>query len=100
MTRRSQPTTRSARRCAWPDLLEDVQALPAGLQTELITNGLLLSHGQLIRLMIARAVASREDELKRNYDELIAAGQAPSAAAKQIAQRFGLNKREAYKLGL
>ena len=41
-----------------------------------------------------------EDELKRSYDDLIAAGQAPSAAAKQIAQRFGLTKREAYKLGL
>ena len=40
-------------------LLDDVQALPAGLQTELITNGLPLSQGQLIRLMLARAVASR-----------------------------------------
>lgn len=40
-------------------LLDDVQALPAGLQTGLITSGLPLSQGQLIRLMLARAVASR-----------------------------------------
>ena len=41
-----------------------------------------------------------EDELKRCYQELIAAGHPPSAAAKEIAHRFGLSKREAYKLGL
>lgn len=58
-----------------------------------------------ITLLIGKSDRSAEpipptDELKRSYDELIAAGHAPSAAAKQIAQRFGLNKREAYKLGL
>ena len=57
-------------------LLEDVQALPAGLQTELITNGLPLSHGQLIRLMLARAVASRPrllilDEILDPIDDLV-----------------------------
>jgi len=41
-----------------------------------------------------------EEDLKRDYQALIAAGHAPSAAAKQIAQRYGLTKREAYKLGL
>ncbi|MBY0507623.1 MAG: ATP-binding cassette domain-containing protein [Bryobacteraceae bacterium] len=40
-------------------LLEDVQALPDGIQTELVTTGLPLSQGQVIRLMLARAVASR-----------------------------------------
>ena len=57
-------------------LLDDVQALPAGLQTELITNGLPLSHGQLIRLMLARAVASRPrllilDEILDPIDDLV-----------------------------
>ncbi len=56
-------------------LLDDVQALPAGLQTELITNGLPLSQGQLIRLMLARAVASRPrllilDEILDPIDDL------------------------------
>lgn len=46
------------------------------------------------------APAPPEDELKRHYQELINQGEAPSAAAKKIAQRFGLTKREAYKLGL
>jgi len=40
-------------------LLDDVQLLPNGIQTELVTNGLPLSHGQVIRLMLARAIASR-----------------------------------------
>lgn len=40
-------------------LLEDMQSLPDGIQTALIANGLPLSHGQVIRLMLARAVASR-----------------------------------------
>lgn len=40
-------------------LLEEVEVLPEGLQTELITNGLPLSQGQMIRLMLARAVAGR-----------------------------------------
>jgi len=40
------------------------------------------------------------DELKRHYQQLIVAGESPSTAAKHIAQRFGLTKREAYKLGL
>ncbi len=58
-----------------------------------------------ITLIIGKTDRSAEpppagDELKRSYDELIASGHAPSAAAKQIAQRFGLPKREAYKLGL
>ncbi|MBY0507680.1 MAG: 16S rRNA (cytidine(1402)-2'-O)-methyltransferase [Bryobacteraceae bacterium] len=46
------------------------------------------------------AAPATNDELKRSYQELVAAGEPPSAAAKQIAQRFGLSKREAYKLGL
>jgi 16S rRNA (cytidine1402-2'-O)-methyltransferase len=44
--------------------------------------------------------APAEQDLKAAYQALIAAGQPPSAAAKEIAQRFGLTKREAYKLGL
>jgi 16S rRNA (cytidine1402-2'-O)-methyltransferase len=44
--------------------------------------------------------APAEEDLKQSYQKLIAEGLAPSAAAKQIAQRFGLSKREAYKLGL
>jgi 16S rRNA (cytidine1402-2'-O)-methyltransferase len=44
--------------------------------------------------------APSEEDLKRSYQALIAAGQAPSAAAKEIAHRYGLNKREVYKLGL
>lgn len=40
-------------------LLDDVQALPEGIQTELTTNGLPLSQGQVIRLMLARAIASQ-----------------------------------------
>ncbi len=58
-----------------------------------------------ITLLIGKSDRSAEPapaaaDLKRSYDELIAAGNAPSAAAKLIAQRFGLTKREAYKLGL
>ena len=58
-----------------------------------------------ITLLIGKADASLapappEDELKRHYQELISQGEAPSAAAKKIAHRFGLTKREAYKLGL
>jgi 16S rRNA (cytidine1402-2'-O)-methyltransferase len=44
--------------------------------------------------------APSDEDLKRAYQALTAAGHPPSAAAKQIAQRFGLTKREAYKLGL
>lgn len=58
-----------------------------------------------ITLLIGKAdptlvPAAAPDELKRSYAALIAAGESPSGAAKQIAQRFGLTKREAYKLGL
>ena len=40
-------------------LLEDVLALPEGIQTELITGGLPLSSRQRIRLLIARALVCR-----------------------------------------
>ena len=41
-----------------------------------------------------------EDELKRSYQALLTAGHPPAAAAKELARRYGLTKREAYKLGL
>jgi ABC-type bacteriocin/lantibiotic exporter with double-glycine peptidase domain len=40
-------------------LLQDVLALPEGIQTELITGGLPLSSRQRIRLLIARALVCR-----------------------------------------
>jgi len=40
-------------------LLEDIQALPQGFDTRLTTGGRPLSQGQIIRLMIARALAHR-----------------------------------------
>lgn len=39
-------------------LLEDVLALPLGLDTQLLTGGLPLSHGQAVRLMLARAIVA------------------------------------------
>ena len=67
-------------------LLEDVQALPAGLQTELITNGLPLSHGQLIRLMLARAVASRPRLLI--LDEILDPIDDPAECARLVDRLF------------
>ena len=74
----------------------------AGAPAELATT--IAERGE-ITLLIGKADPSQVpappvDELKRHYQELIAAGEPPSAAAKQIAHRFGLTKREAYKLGL
>lgn len=40
-------------------LLEDILALPEGINTVLLTGGLPLSHGQASRLMLARAILSR-----------------------------------------
>ncbi len=47
-----------------------------------------------------REAPPAEDELKREYGELTKGGMAPSAAAKQLAQKYGLSKRDVYKLGL
>jgi ABC-type bacteriocin/lantibiotic exporter with double-glycine peptidase domain len=40
-------------------LLDEVQALPQGLHTPLVTGGAPLSQGQTLRLMLARAIAGR-----------------------------------------
>jgi len=74
----------------------------AGAPAELAKT--IIERGE-ITLLIGKADPSSipalpADELKRNYQQLIAAGESPSVAAKHIAQRFGLTKREAYKLGL
>jgi ABC-type bacteriocin/lantibiotic exporter with double-glycine peptidase domain len=50
-------TVHAALRCA--GLLEELLALPDGLETTLLGHGVPLSDGQLARLMIARAVAGR-----------------------------------------
>ena len=73
-TRMTLDQVRDALRLA--GLLDDVQLLPDGLRTELITNGLPLSHGQVIRLMLARAVASRPrllilDEILDPIDDFV-----------------------------
>jgi ABC-type transport system involved in cytochrome bd biosynthesis fused ATPase/permease subunit len=40
-------------------LLDEVLWLPEGLNTRLLTHGTPLSHGQALRLMIARAIVGR-----------------------------------------
>ncbi len=56
-------------------LHDEIQALPQGLQTELTTHGLPLSQRQVIRLTLARAVATRPrllilDEILDPIDDL------------------------------
>ncbi len=58
------------------DLLEEIQALPQGLQTWLPTGGRPLSSGQALRLMLARALAGKPrllilDETLDDLDERI-----------------------------
>lgn len=66
-------------------LLDDVQSLPDGINTELATGGLPLSSSQVIRLMLARAVVNRPRVLI--LDEILDRVDDPNECA-QLADRL------------
>ena len=67
-------------------LLEDVQALPEGINTDLATGGLPLSNSQVIRLMLARAIVNRPRVLI--LDEILDWIDEPSECVKLVDRLF------------
>ena len=67
-------------------LLDDVTALPGGLQTQVSTYGLPLSHGQAMRLALARAIAGNPRLLI--LDEVLDYADDPERRAQLIANLF------------